>query len=87
MIRPLFISLMLLVGAPSTTLAASFDCGRAATETEIAICADSKLSALDEGLYIAYQDIFVSNFDDATERLHRALQSQGTSRTAGPEHL
>jgi hypothetical protein len=39
---------MLLVGAPSMTVAASFDCDRAATETEIAICNDPELSALDE---------------------------------------
>ena len=45
--------------------AASFDCNKATTVTEIAICADPKLSALDEGLQIAYRDIFVSNFDDA----------------------
>ena len=48
MIRPLFISLMLVVVVPSTTAAASFDCDRAATETEIAICSDPELSALDE---------------------------------------
>ena len=48
MIRPLLISLMLVVGVPSTTVAASFDCDRAATETEIAICSDPELSALDE---------------------------------------
>ena len=48
MIRQLLISLMLAVGAPSLTLAASFDCDRAATETEITICADPELSALDE---------------------------------------
>ena len=48
MIRKLLIGLMLLVGAPSLTLAASFDCDKATTETEIAICADPELSALDE---------------------------------------
>ena len=48
MIRKLLIGLMLLVGAPSLTLAASFDCDKAATETEIAICSDPELSALDE---------------------------------------
>ena len=48
MIRPLLISLMLVVGVPSTTVAASFDCDRAATETEIAICSDPEMSALDE---------------------------------------
>ena len=54
MIRPLFISLMLLVGAPSTTLAASFDCGRAATDIEIAICSDPELNALDAQLGVQW---------------------------------
>ena len=86
MIRPLFISVMLLVGAPSLTLAASFDCDKAATETEIAICADPELSALDElmsNLYIQalkYNDWYypVENRDDSelidTQRL--AIMSQ-----------
>ena len=34
MIRKLLIGLMLLVGAPSLTLAASFDCDKAATDVE-----------------------------------------------------
>jgi uncharacterized protein len=37
MIRPLLISLMLLVGVPSMTVAASFDCDKAATLL-VAIC-------------------------------------------------
>ncbi|MDB9943433.1 hypothetical protein OAD19_00050 [Octadecabacter sp.] len=48
MIRKLLISLMLVGVVPSTTAAASFDCDKAATETEIAICSDPELSALDE---------------------------------------
>ena len=48
MIRPLLVSVMLLVGFPSIAAAASFDCDKAATETEIAICSDPELSALDE---------------------------------------
>ena len=55
MIRKLLIGLMLLVGAPSLTLAASFDCDKAATETEISICADPELSALDELMSSLYQ--------------------------------
>jgi uncharacterized protein len=51
---------MLLVGAPSMTVAASFDCDRAATETEIAICSDPELSALDELMGQAYQSANVS---------------------------
>jgi len=48
MIRQLLVSVMLLVGVPSIASAASFDCDKAATETEIAICSDSELSALDK---------------------------------------
>lgn len=48
MIKPPLISLMLLLGAPSIAVAASFDCDKAATETEVAICANPELSALDE---------------------------------------
>ncbi|WP_293446989.1 hypothetical protein [Planktotalea sp.] len=55
MIRSLFISLILLVGAPSSTLATSFDCARAATETEIAICNSVELSNLDDVLASLYQ--------------------------------
>ena len=48
MIRQILVSVMLLVGVPSIAVAASFDCDKAATETEIAICSDPELSALDE---------------------------------------
>ena len=48
MIRQLLISLMLVVGIPSIAVAASFDCSKATTETEIAICANPELSALDD---------------------------------------
>ncbi|MDB9943432.1 hypothetical protein OAD19_00045 [Octadecabacter sp.] len=48
MIRQLVISLILAIGVPSIAAAASFDCDKAATETEIAICNDPKLSELDE---------------------------------------
>jgi uncharacterized protein YecT (DUF1311 family) len=50
MFRSLITSLMLLVGAPSIVTAASFDCDRASTEAEIAICSDPELSALDTRL-------------------------------------
>jgi hypothetical protein len=39
---------MLVVGVPTIAAAASFDCDKAATVTEVAICADPELSALDE---------------------------------------
>ena len=66
-IRLLTLALLLSVGAVTVGNAASFDCSKATTETEIAICSDPELSALDEGLHIAYRDILVSNFDGAAE--------------------
>ena len=69
--------LVSLLGMSSTSAgAASFDCNKATTVTEIAICADPKLSALDEGLQIAYRDIFVSNFDDGQFDNKAALSCQ-----------
>jgi uncharacterized protein len=47
-IRLVCLVLMLLAGIGSVAKAASFDCNKATTETEIAICADPELSALDE---------------------------------------
>ena len=37
--------------------AASFDCDKAATETEKAICSDPELSALDESLSFVYSTL------------------------------
>ena len=59
MIRPLLISLMLVVGVPSTTVAASFDCNKATTETEIAICSYPELSALDDMMEIIWINYLV----------------------------
>ena len=39
-------ALMLSVGIGSVSNAASFECNKATTETEIAICSDPELSAL-----------------------------------------
>lgn len=61
MIRPLFICLMLVMGVPSIAAAASFDCNKATTETEIAICADPELSALDELQGVLYQQSLRAN--------------------------
>jgi uncharacterized protein YecT (DUF1311 family) len=47
-IRLVCLVLMLLACIGSVAKAASFDCNKATTETEIAICADPELSALDE---------------------------------------
>ena len=48
--------LLVALLAPCTAMAASFDCKGAATTTEHAICADPKLSALDERTFKAYTD-------------------------------
>ena len=48
--KPIVLLLLLSVGVGSVGKAASFDCNKATTETEIAICADPELSALDEKL-------------------------------------
>ena len=53
--RFLLVSLVFTLGMTSTVHAASFDCSKATTETEIAICDDPELSALDErmsGVYV-----------------------------------
>jgi len=44
------LALLLSVGVGSVGQAASFDCNKATTETEIAICADPELSVLDDVL-------------------------------------
>ena len=54
-IRSLGFALLLSVGVVSVGKAASFDCNKATTETEIAICNDPELSALDEVMGQAYR--------------------------------
>ena len=46
--RFLLVSLTFILGTTNLAHAASFDCNKATTETEIAICNDPELSALDE---------------------------------------
>jgi uncharacterized protein len=53
-IRLVSLALLLSVGVGSVAKAASFDCNKATTETEIAICSDPELSALDELMAEAY---------------------------------
>ena len=47
-LKSLALALLLSAGVGSVGQAASFDCNKATTETEIAICSDPELSALDE---------------------------------------
>ena len=46
--KSLGLALLLSVGIGSVGKAASFDCNKTTTETEIAICSDPELSDLDE---------------------------------------
>ena len=83
MIRQFLISLMLVVGVPSIAAAASFDCDRAATETEIVICSDPELSALDElaGILTKYVGLTVNfneidaNYDDIADHYTFGINS------------
>ena len=52
--RLIVLALLLSVGMGSVGSAASFDCNKATTETEIAICGDPELSALDEEMAEAW---------------------------------
>ena len=52
--KSLGVALLFSVGICSVGNAASFDCNKATTETEITICADRYLSALDELIASAY---------------------------------
>ena len=53
-IRLISLALLLSVGFGTVAKAASFDCNKATTETEIAICADPRLSELDESIASVY---------------------------------
>lgn len=52
---------LLSVGTGTVAKAASFDCNKATTETEIAICSDPELSALDELMSKLYSQALRSN--------------------------
>ena len=49
------------VGIGSVGKAASFDCNKATTETEIAICGDPELSALDDILGFLWKQLVNKN--------------------------
>ena len=53
--RSLSLALLLSVGFGSVGNAASFDCNKATTEAEIAICGDPELSALDDLMAKAWE--------------------------------
>ena len=53
--KSLGLALLLSVGVGSVGKAASFDCNKATTETELAICSDPELSALDAGFEFGHR--------------------------------
>ena len=60
-IRLVCLALLLSMGIGGVAKAASFDCNKATTETEIAICSDPELNALDELMGIVYKQALRSN--------------------------
>ena len=67
-IRLVGFSLLFSVGFAGVAKAASFDCNKATTETEIAICADPELSALDELMGIVWRIEPRTTLDILTQR-------------------
>ena len=56
--------LLLALGFAGMAAAASFDCAKAASPAEKAICADPELSAADEGLAEFYDQLVWLNVND-----------------------
>jgi len=56
---------------PCIPLAASFDCSKASTETEKAICKDSELSAMDEAMAVIYSNALKSDNSATTKNAQR----------------
>lgn len=50
-----------IIAFPCILFAASFDCSKASTETEKAICSDSELSAMDEAMAVIYSNALKSD--------------------------
>jgi uncharacterized protein len=62
-----------LAALPCAAIAAGFDCAKAATQTEKAICADQALSELDEKLAAAFRSALASASDkDAVKNAQKA---------------
>jgi|GEM_PF-1130993 len=69
--KPL-LTLMIILGVmPAVLLAASFDCSKAKTKTEKAICKDPYLSVLDENLAAAYNQILETVDGDSVKKTQR----------------
>ena len=62
-LKSIVLILLLSVGVGNVGNAASFDCKKATTETEVAICSDPELSLLDEMLASLFQTKVSINFE------------------------
>ena len=78
--RLLGLALLLSVGVGSVGQAASFDCSKATTETEIAICADPELSALDELMGVAYLAYMPTGAENASVKELMAAWQKSRNR-------
>lgn len=81
-----FFRLIVLVLLPSVSCvavvqAASFDCDKATTETEIAICADPELSAFDEVMSAVWKLETRTAADMSAQRQWLAQRDMCTSNT------
>ncbi|MEM5470091.1 lysozyme inhibitor LprI family protein [Celeribacter marinus] len=79
-IHTLVLALFLSVALASVGKAASFDCNKATTETEIAICADSELSALDDRMGKLWITIGLSETKFEEQRAWLAQRDAGASK-------
>ncbi len=82
--RPILFAVLAAVVLPAG--AASFDCGKAATRVEKAICADPKLGQLDADIAAAYAAAGAGLDDAMRQRLKRSQREWLAHRHAG-EHL
>ena len=57
MIKPLSLTLCCVGLLPLATLAASYDCTRASTAAEIAVCDNPSLNRMDEDLAVTYRSL------------------------------
>ena len=67
----MFAAAMVAMSITGTALAASFDCGKAATPVERAICANGRLSQLDERLAEAYRKSLAESPGDSLRKVQR----------------
>ncbi len=77
-------SLTLLCAAllPLTAQTASYDCTRAATTTEIAVCDNPSLSRMDEDLAVQYRDLLNQLPPRRADRLRDDQRSWLTARNS-----